>query len=155
MRSVGNALLIFNLFEYFPTLYFTESIQTNWKLKVRSVGNACVEETALRSCEQRVGHWMPEAHANNASDIECWKRTKKNKEISIRSETMFYAATGGYKESTPEGPKDPRVAKMSLGAFWHMNCNRKLSYFWNLQKNRKMHFEENVTISYKIQREIL
>jgi hypothetical protein len=36
---------------------------------------------------------------------------------------------GGYKETPPEGPKEPRVAKMSFGAFWKINSSRKSSYF--------------------------
>jgi hypothetical protein len=34
---------------------------------------------------------------------------------------------GGYKETPPEGSKEPRVAKMSFGALWKINSSRKSS----------------------------
>ena len=34
---------------------------------------------------------------------------------------------GGYKETPPEGPKEPRVAKISFGALWKINSSRKSS----------------------------
>jgi hypothetical protein len=33
----------------------------------------------------------------------------------------------GYKETPPESPKEPRVAKMSFGALWKINSLRKSS----------------------------
>jgi hypothetical protein len=32
---------------------------------------------------------------------------------------------GGYKETPPEGPKGPRVFKISFGALWKINSSRK------------------------------
>ena len=46
---------------------------------------------------------------------------------------MFYAAIGGYQDISPENPKDSRVAKMSFGTFWKVNCSRKSLQFGHLQ----------------------